>query len=102
MTPKQIKVQNKTDLYIKWDDDSESKINLKFLREQCPCATCQGETVLFRSYKPEKKDLDRPEMFQIRSIEPVGSYAIQITWQDGHNTGIYSWIFLKELSENRV
>lgn len=101
MAPKQIKVLNKTDLYIKWDDNSESKINLKFLREKCPCATCQGETVLFRSYKPEAKSLDRPEMIQIRNIESVGSYAIQITWQDGHNTGIYSWIYLKELAEEK-
>ncbi len=99
MVPKQIKVQNQSDLYIKWDDDSESKINLKFLREQCPCATCQGETVLFRTYKPEAKKLDKEEMFKVKSIEQIGGYAIQITWQDGHNTGIYSWIYLKELTE---
>jgi len=99
MVPKQIKVQNQSDLYIKWDDDSESKINLKFLREQCPCATCQGETVLFRTYKPETKKLDKEEMFKVKSIEQIGGYAIQITWQDGHNTGIYSWIYLKELTE---
>ena len=36
-------------------------------------------------------------MYKIKSIEVVGDYAIQVSWKDGHNTGIYSWEYLKTL-----
>jgi DUF971 family protein len=41
-------------------------------------------------------------MYKIKSIDTVGDYAIQIIWKDGHNTGIYSWEYLKilEAGEN--
>ena len=38
-----------------------------------------------------------PSDFRPMSVEPVGNYAIQITWSDGHNTGIYSFKGMKEL-----
>ncbi|MEJ2614580.1 MAG: gamma-butyrobetaine hydroxylase-like domain-containing protein, partial [Ignavibacteriaceae bacterium] len=40
MAPKQIKIEDKINLFIKWEDDSESRINLKYLRDECPCANC--------------------------------------------------------------
>ena len=97
MTPKQIKIENKTKLLIKWEDDSESRLNLKYLRDECPCANCKGETILFKTYRPEKRAKETPEMYRIKNIEIVGGYAIQITWKDGHNTGIYTWDYLKTL-----
>ena len=101
MSPKQIKIAEKKNLFIKWDDDSESIINLKYLRDECPCATCKGETILFKTYKPEKKNEETPGMYQIKNIETVGGYAIAITWKDGHDTGIYSWEYLKKLEANQ-
>ena len=101
MNPKQIKIADKINLYIKWNDDSESKINLKYLRDECPCANCKGETILFKTYKPEKKAEETPGMYKIKNIEMVGGYAIQITWKDGHDTGIYSWDYLKKLEANK-
>lgn len=101
MNPKQIKILEKKYLYIKWDDESESKIDLQYLRKECPCANCKGETVLLKTYRPAQKVKDKPESFQIKNIEPTGGYAIQITWKDGHNTGIYSWEYLKDLSEGK-
>jgi len=101
MSPKQIKILDKTKLYIKWDDEMEDIINLKYLRDECPCANCKGETILFKTYKPEKKLNETPEMYRIKNIEAVGGYAIQITWKDGHSTGIYSWDYLKKLSESQ-
>ncbi len=97
MTAKQIKIADKDSLYIKWSDDTESKIKLKYLREECPCAGCKGETVLLKTYRPPKPVITSENMFKIKSITPVGGYAIQITWQDGHDTGIYSWEYLKKL-----
>jgi len=99
MIPKKIKVKEKTFLVIIWEDDRESIIPLKYLRDECPCATCKGETVLLKTYRPPAKKIITPEMYEIKNIEAVGEYAIQITWKDGHNTGIYSWEFLQEIEK---
>ncbi len=99
MSPKQIKIKDKSRLYIKWNDDSESEIGLKYLRDECPCASCKGETVLMKTYRPAKK-AEHPDMYKVADIKPVGGYAIQISWKDGHNTGIYTWANLKQLAED--
>ncbi|MFO7447394.1 MAG: DUF971 domain-containing protein [Ignavibacteriaceae bacterium] len=100
MTPKQIKVLEKTKLYIRWSDDTESTLELKYLRDECPCASCKGETVLLKTYRPPKPAAPTPEMYMIKDIQQVGGYGIQVTWKDGHNTGIYTWVYLKELSDD--
>lgn len=99
MKPKQIKIVDKEKIQFKWDDDSETIISLKYLRDECPCASCKGETILFKTYRPPKLTMYAPEMYKIKAIEPVGDYAIQISWKDGHNTGIYSWDYLKVLEQ---
>jgi DUF971 family protein len=99
MSPKQIIVKNKSKLYIKWDDGTESEIGLKYLRNECPCAMCKGETVLLRTYRPARKEISS-EMYKLTDIKTVGGYAIQITWKDGHNTGIYTWDNLKQLAKD--
>ncbi len=101
MTPKQIKIHEKTHLLIKWDDNSETKINLKYLRDECPCAGCKGETILLKTYRPAKPKSQNPDMYKIKDIQSVGGYAIQITWKDGHNTGIYTWEYLIKLGEDQ-
>src|SRR5690606_20496935 len=92
----------KEKLLLKWEDDSESRISLKYLRDECPCASCKGETVLLKTYRPPKPQSDHPDRYKIKSIEVVGGYAIQITWKDGHNTGIYSWEYLKQLDKSQA
>ena len=54
MRPKQIKIIDKDKLSLTWDNDSLSIISLKYLRDECPCAGCKGETILFRTYRPPK------------------------------------------------
>jgi DUF971 family protein len=98
--PKKIKKINEEILRVTWGDDSESDINIKKLRDECPCVHCKGETVIFSSYVPEKNKIKSEGYYQIESIEPVGNYAINITWKDKHNTGIYSWELLKEIAEH--
>ena len=100
MKPNQIKVSEKTCLLINWDDNSQNKITLRYLRDECPCASCKGETVLLKTYIPAKSGNLPPESYQVKNIVQVGSYAIQISWGDGHNTGIYSWDYLKQLSDD--
>jgi DUF971 family protein len=99
MSPKQIKVKDKSRLYIKWNDNTSSEIGLEYLRDECPCASCKGETVLLKTYRPVRKE-KHPEMYKIADIKTVGGYAIQITWKDGHNTGLYTWDNLKQIAED--
>lgn len=101
MNAKQIKIVDKSKLKIKWDDDSESLISLNYLRDECPCATCKGETVLLKTYIPAIKKLTE-NSYLVKDINQVGGYAILITWKDGHNTGIYSWEYLQTLAEDEA
>ncbi len=101
MIPKTIKLRDKSSLEIIWEDETNSTIGLKYLRDECPCASCKGETVLLKTYRPPAKKMITPEMFLIKNIETVGEYAIQITWKDGHSTGIYTYDYLKELDNGQ-
>lgn len=101
MSPKQLKIFEKNTLLITWQDDNVSKINLEYLRKECPCASCKGETVLLKTYRPPKQTSSSPEMYKVKDIKTVGGYAIQITWKDGHNTGIYTWEYLSQLEKDQ-
>lgn len=96
MSPVKIRVLEDKNLFIQWDDKSESLIPLAVLRRNCPCATCMTE----RENKPSTYIplLSHVQMI-LNNIEPVGSYAIRFFWQDGHDDGIYNYQLLKRLGE---
>ena len=86
-------------LLVKWTDGSETVILLQNLRENCPCASCVGETdVLGNIYKGPPQEMNK-NSYRIMSINPVGYYGIRPIWTDGHNTGIYTFDLLKSLEE---
>lgn len=88
-----------TELAIRWDDGSESYIPLSRLRRHCPCATCAGEKDVFGNlYKGPDRPLT-PQSTVLRDINPVGGYAVQPVWGDGHNTGLYTFEQLRRLGE---
>jgi DUF971 family protein len=87
------------ELAIQWNDGTESYLNLELLRRACPCAACGGEPdVLGNVLRPEVSYTDAS--FQLDSFVVVGGYALQPRWRDGHNTGIYSFQYLRRLSSN--
>ena len=87
------------ELAIKWDDGSESFVELEKLRRHCPCAGCKGEMdVMGKLYKNPERPLT-PQAFQLRTITPIGTYAIQPVWGDGHGSGIYSFDYLKRVAD---
>lgn len=93
----QVKIMDQTELMLKWDDNSTSSIPLNKLRKFCPCATCMTDR--------EKQSSSFIPIFhsgqtKISGINKIGNYAIGILWEDGHNTGIYEFPFLKNLSDN--
>ena len=98
LLPIKIKKIENALIRITWNDDSISEISLIDLRDNCPCVHCKGESVIFSSYIPIKTPFKAAGFYEIEGIEPVGNYAIQVIWKDKHNTGIYSWDYLKELS----
>lgn len=97
MTPRKIKKTSTNELGIEWDDGHRGKHTLQTLRKYCPCASCKMEieanegTVMLPILKPGHNEL--------RSIDTVGSYAIQLTWADGHRTGIYTFDYLRQICE---
>jgi DUF971 family protein len=81
-----------------WADGTESYLPLEYLRRACPCATCGGEPdVLGRVLQPEVTY--QAASFHLRSHQTVGGYGWQPTWADSHNTGIYSYAYLRRLAE---
>ena len=99
MKPKTIKKTAVAELTVVWDDTKTTIFTFEQLRDSCPCAGCAGETVLFQSYIPPEPDRATPGRYILKKIDLVGSYAIQLTWGDGHNTGIYTWEFLERVTK---
>jgi DUF971 family protein len=99
MKPIKITVLQGGFISILWIDGHESEYKIEFFRDNCPCASCQGETVLFKSYSPEKYNYPDPGKYDLTNILTVGNYAIQATWGDGHDAGIYSWDYLRKLCQ---
>lgn len=94
--PDHIAVSKSKGITIEWKDGHQSVYPLAWLRDQCPCATCTGA----HGTEPQRTNYSQPQAnpFQMYKpapkmlgVEPVGHYAIRIQWNDGHNTGIYSW-----------
>jgi len=86
------------ELAIRWSGGSECFLPLPELRRACPCAGCGGEADLLGQVMLPAKAEHTPSSYEIRSWQMVGGYALQPTWQDGHNTGIYSFDYLQRLA----
>ena len=88
-----------TELAIKWNDDEQTFISLKILRDHCPCAFCSGETdALGNIYKGSPKKLGE-NGYTIVKLEKVGHYAVRIFWGDHHTDGLFTYEFLRKLGD---
>jgi len=86
------------ELAIVWNDGAESYFKLEILRRACPCAACGGEPdVLGNISRPHVNYNEKS--FQLAGFQLVGGYALQPHWADGHNTGIYSFTYLRRLGQ---
>ena len=92
-TPTQIAQAGPKELRIVWQDGHESLYPVRELRIACACAHCVEELSGRPLLKPESVAPDvRPV-----GIAPVGRYAIQFSWSDGHDSGIYTFERLRAL-----
>jgi len=90
--PTEIRLHQKSRiLEIAFDDGRTFRLPYEFLRVFSPSAEVRGHGPGQEVLQTGKRDVE------IRHVEPVGSYAIQPTFSDGHATGIYSWDYLYEL-----
>jgi len=86
------------EIAVVWSDGRESYLPLQKVREACPCAACCGEPdALGRVVTPEVRYA--ATSFELRGWQFVGGYALQLTWGDGHYTGLYSYPYLRRLAE---
>jgi DUF971 family protein len=99
--PIKIKVHKlERNLSIDWNDGHKSNIEFGLLRAACPCATCRGG---HENMKPEPDSsmfeilLPESTLTRLEKINMVGSYGLTMHWEDGHNYGIYTWLYLRAL-----
>jgi prepilin-type processing-associated H-X9-DG protein len=98
--PSSLKVHVSTGegVEVVWADGHVSRYTFPYLRDNCPCASCNDErekkatagssTSAFPMFKPR---------VTAKTAKAVGNYAIQIDYSDGHTTGIYSFVHLREI-----
>jgi DUF971 family protein len=94
--PTEIKLHQKSRVMeIAFDDGKTFRLPYEYLRVFSPSAEVRGHGPGQEVLQVGKRDVE------IKSLEPVGSYAVQPTFSDGHATGIYSWDYLYELGEEQ-
>jgi DUF971 family protein len=94
--PTEIKLHQKSRvLEIAFSDGRSFRLPYEFLRVHSPSAEVRGHGPGQEVLQTGKREIE------IRSLEPVGSYAVQPTFSDGHSTGIYSWDYLYELGDRQ-
>lgn len=91
--PTQIIEESDSEVSITWSDGNETRYNAVQLRRSCPCAGCvnewTGQKVL--------RDENIPEDLSFSQISIVGRYALNFHFSDGHDTGIFSFEYLRSL-----
>jgi DUF971 family protein len=99
--PVALKKEGADRLVIEWNDGHRSIYSWRHLRDQCPCAGCREEKTKvadpFRILSASEL-APRPPLAPV-SMEPAGSYAYKIAWNDGHDTGIFTLEHLRGLCQ---
>lgn len=83
-------------LNITFDDGFKATIPFELLRVESPSAETRGHSAADRPPPPPGK-----KHVKVTAADPVGRYALRIRFDDGHDTGLYTWAWLRELAEQR-
>jgi DUF971 family protein len=81
-------------LELAWPDGRVDRLPYRYLRGECPCATCRDEWTGARILDPANVPAD----IALTGMEPVGNYAVRLAWSDGHSSGLYTWEALANLA----
>jgi DUF971 family protein len=96
MRPSSIKLRTKSRLLeVTFDDGVTFELPFEYLRVYSPSAEVRGHGPGQETLQLGKHNVG------VRAVEPVGNYAIKLVFDDGHDTGLYSWPYLRELGSQR-
>ena len=87
-------VKDRRTLQVTFDDGSAFSLSAELLRVTSPSAEVQGHS------EAQRKTVGGKRNVTILSVDPVGNYAVRLGFDDMHSTGIYSWVFLRDLGIN--
>ena len=94
--PLELRVNAPRDeLAVRFDNGEHYLLAAEYLRVESPSAEVQGHSPRERRFVPGKQSV------KIAQIEPVGHYAARIIFDDGHDSGLYTWSYLRELGRDR-
>jgi DUF971 family protein len=94
--PSEIRLRkDRRGLGVRFDDGVEHDLPAEMLRVMSPSAEVQGHSAAQRKTVGGKRDVS------IAAVDPVGNYAVRLTFSDGHNTGIFTWGYLRRLGDER-
>jgi DUF971 family protein len=93
--PREIMQESDAVVRVTWGDGRVCRYGAPALRRLCPCAQCVNEFTGERVLRPEAI----PEDLTIADLDLVGRYALNFRWSDGHETGIYSFRYLRAICE---
>ena len=81
-------------LELAWDDRTD-RVPFRLLRIACPCAACVSETTGERLLDPATLPAD----IKPGAVSLAGNYALRVAWPGGHDTGLFTWPYLREIGE---
>jgi DUF971 family protein len=107
VTPAKVRIHKTegTGVEIDWKDGHRSAWSFAWLRNGCPCATCHEDREQNgrKPGEPKPKPQTLLPMYEAPArpveITPVGNYAVKFKWSDGHESGIYSWEYLRRVCQ---
>ena len=96
MTPTNITLNQKSRvLEITWPDDVRHELSCEYLRVSSPSAEVKG-------HGPGQETLQLgKENVNIKAIEPIGHYAVQLVFDDNHDSGLFDWDYLRDMGDNK-
>ncbi|AMJ59310.1 gamma-butyrobetaine hydroxylase-like domain-containing protein [Bosea sp. PAMC 26642] len=92
--PTEIRLsKDRRTLHVTFEDGASYALPAELLRVESPSAEVQGHGPTQKKTVPGKADVE------ILKVDPVGHYAVKLTFDDMHDTGIFAWVYLRELGE---
>lgn len=86
------------ELEIRWEGSPSYRVPFRELRGLCPCANCVNEHTGERMFFPRDAENDvHPQKMNL-----VGNYAVKIAWSDGHQNGLFTWEYLRQICDSLI
>ena len=92
--PSELRLRNGGTILAVAFDDATFELTAEYLRIASPSAEVKGHSAA------ERKTVSGKRQVTIRAVEPVGNYAAKLVFDDGHDTGLYTWAYLYELGSS--